>query len=132
MLGSLGYAPTDMVSNMPVRLGVCYYCRGPKPLKIKADIRKKTGNELTEVPKTKKLLGLLYRQFYKNCDSTTLLSLYVCLIRPHLEYASQVWNPHLLKDINKIENVQKFALCLCTKQWSQAMNPCSLSAIYLP
>ena len=69
--------------------------------------------------KAKKLLGLLYRQFYKNCDPTTLLSLYVCLIRPHLEYASQVWNPHLLKDINKIENVQKFALRLCVKQWSQ-------------
>ena len=62
--------------------------------------------------KAKKLLGLLYRQFYKNCNPTTLLTLYVCLIRPHLEYASQVWNPHLLKDINKIENVQKFALCL--------------------
>ena len=69
--------------------------------------------------KAKKLLGLLYRQFYKNCDPTTLLSLYVCLIRPHLEYAIQVWNPHLLKDINKIENVQKFALRLCVKQWSQ-------------
>ena len=64
-------------------------------------------------------VGLLYRQFYKNCDPTTLLSLYVCLIRPHMEYASQVWNPHLLKDINKIENVQKFALGLCVKQWSQ-------------
>ena len=70
--------------------------------------------------KVKKLLGLLYRQFfYKNCAPTTLLSLYVCLIRPHLEYLGQVWNPHLLKDINKIENVQKFALRLCVKQWSQ-------------
>ena len=52
-------------------------------------------------------------------STRTVIYTYVCLIRPHLEYASQVWNPHLLKDINKIENVQKFALRLCVKQWSQ-------------
>ena len=63
------------------------------------------------------------------CDPTTLLSLYVCLIRPHLEYASQVWNPHLLKDINKIES----ALRLCVKQWSQdyesLLSTCDLSTL---
>ena len=36
------------------------------------------------------------------------------MVRPHTEYASQVWNPHLQKDI---ERVQKFALRMCAKQW---------------
>ena len=30
-------------------------------------------------------------------------------IRPTLEYASVVWNPHLQKDINKLERIQRAA-----------------------
>ena len=36
---------------------------------------------------------------------------------PHLEYASDVWDPHLLKDKTLIENMQKFGLRICAKQW---------------
>ena len=39
------------------------------------------------------------------------------IIRPHLEYASPVWSPHLVKDIKCIEDVQKLALRVCTKYW---------------
>ena len=44
--------------------------------------------------------------------------LYTTVIRPHLEYAAPVWSPELIKDINKLENVERFALRVCTKQWS--------------
>ena len=40
------------------------------------------------------------------------------MVRLLLEYACQVLHPHLSIDIEKLENVQKLALCLCTKQWS--------------
>ncbi len=36
-----------------------------------------------------------------------LVKLYKFLIRPHLEYACAIWDPHLGKDIQAIENVQK-------------------------
>ena len=36
---------------------------------------------------------------------------------PHTEYASQLWHSHLQKDINQLQHVQKFALCICAKQW---------------
>ncbi len=59
---------------------------------------------------------MLYRHFYSNADTCTLKQLYVSYIRPHLEYACKVWDPHLRKDIEALETVQKFALRVCTKQ----------------
>ena len=68
--------------------------------------------------KTRKLIGLLYRQFYENATSPTLVKLYCSFIRPHLEYAAIVWNPLLKGDIDSLENVQKFALRVCLKSWN--------------
>ena len=34
--------------------------------------------------------------------------LYVCYIRPILEYASQVWSPRIVENINRIEKVQRY------------------------
>ncbi len=62
--------------------------------------------------KSRKLVGLLYRNFYKFSIPLTLSKL---LIRPHMEYASPVWDPFLAKDIKAIEDVRKFALGVCTK-----------------
>ena len=67
--------------------------------------------------KTRKLIGLLYRRFYQHTSSPTLLRLYCCFIRPHLEYASAVWNPNLKGEIDQLERVQKFALRVCLKSW---------------
>ena len=68
--------------------------------------------------KTRQLIGMLYRRFYKWSSSSALLQLYLSFIRPHLEYAVQVWSPYLQKDIQKLELVQKFALKVCLKKWN--------------
>ena len=67
--------------------------------------------------KSRRLVGLLYRQFYNYADSNTLRQFYLSCIRPHLEYACTVWDPHLTKDITLLENVQKFASKICCKSW---------------
>ncbi len=58
-------------------------------------------------------LVVLFRRFSANVDSQTLLEMYKLLVRPHLEYAAQVWNPHLIKNITKLEDIQKLALRMC-------------------
>ena len=69
----------------------------------------------------RRVVGLIYRNFAKNINNPMTIShLYVSLVRPHLEYASQVWDPHLLKDICKLENVQKFALRMCSGQYHES------------
>ena len=67
--------------------------------------------------KARQILGLLYRQFYNNTNPATLKQLYISLVRPHLEYAAQVWDPYLQGDINRLEAVQKFALKLISRRW---------------
>ena len=67
--------------------------------------------------KTRRLIGLLYRRFYRDTSPAALLKLYLSYIRPHLEYSAIVWNPYLKQDIDTIENVQKFALRVCLKSW---------------
>ena len=74
----------------------------------------------------KRVLGFIYRQYSAHLSQSSLQKLYLSLVRPHLEYASQVWNPHLQRDILKLEGVQKFAL----KNLSQAVAP-TLQAISL-
>ena len=44
--------------------------------------------------------------------------MYKSLIHPYLEYTSALWGPHSAKDIKTNENVQKFALRFCTKNWN--------------
>ena len=56
--------------------------------------------------KTRELIGL-YRKFYLYSETHTLLHWYQSLICPHLEYACSVWDPHLKKDIERLEGVQK-------------------------
>ena len=68
--------------------------------------------------KARRLIGLLYRHFYKHAASSTLLQLYKSFIRPHLEFCSVVWNPYLVCDIESLEKVQRFALRVCLKNWS--------------
>ena len=62
--------------------------------------------------KARKIIGPIYRQFYSMSSTLSLLQVYTSLVRPHLEYASQVWDPFLIKDIPKIES---FALKMCCK-----------------
>ena len=71
--------------------------------------------------KSRRLVGLLYRQFY-NANLNTLRQFYLSCIRPHLEYACTVWDPYITKDIMLLENVQKFACKVICKSWSMDYN----------
>ena len=72
--------------------------------------------------KAKQQLGLLYRQFYKDSDTSTLRALYITQVRPHLEYATPVWDPHLSKDIEAIESVQRFSTIIDSMTYSHTLH----------
>ena len=49
------------------------------------------------------------RNSFQCLDPEIVRPLYLALVRPHLEYAVQVWNPYFEKDIDALENVQERA-----------------------
>ena len=57
---------------------------------------------------TNRVLRFIARNFrYKNKE--LILPLYKSLVRPHLEHAVQFWSPHLRRDIDKMERIQRRA-----------------------
>ena len=60
------------------------------------------------VKRGNRILGMIYRNFCL-LDKDNILRLYKLLVRPHLEYAVQAWSPYMVKDIEKLESVQRRA-----------------------
>jgi len=67
--------------------------------------------------KAKKLLGMIYRCFSEYSNPDTLLHMYESMVRPHLEYASQVWDPHLQKDREGGAVAKPLQWCLFPGNW---------------
>ena len=61
-----------------------------------------------KVKKANQIIGIIRRSFHF-LDEETFIMLYKSMVRPHLEYANQVWCPRLSKHIEMIENVQRRA-----------------------
>ena len=70
-----------------------------KPARQCAEAARKASAVLTQISKV-----FHYR------DRFTFKKLYIQYVRPHLEYATSVWNPWQQKDIDLLEGVQRRAI----------------------
>ena len=68
-----------------------------------------------------KSLGF-FRRTLRQADSSTKLLAYTTILRPKLEYASFIWNPHQTYLINKLESLQNKAACFITGNYSQQLS----------
>ena len=58
--------------------------------------------------KGNQILGMIRRNItYK--EKSLIIPLYKAIFRPHLEYCIQAWNPHLRKDVDMLEQIQRRA-----------------------
>ena len=76
--------------------------------------------------KSHKVLGLIFRLFYRFSSPNTILHLYSSLVRPILEYCSPVWFPISVSTSNSLESIQSFALKIASKFHSPASSPLTL------
>jgi len=68
--------------------------------------------------KASSMLGFLKRFSGNFKDPYTLKLLFMSLVRPHLEYASQVWNPFYNIHSTRIECIQKKFLRFCFRKFN--------------
>ena len=54
------------------------------------------------------MMGIIRRTF-EYLDDKCFFTVFKTLVRPHIEYANQVWSPYLIKHITALENVQRRA-----------------------
>ena len=58
--------------------------------------------------KGNQFLGMIPRNItYK--EKSLIIPLYKAIVRPHLEYCIQAWNPYLRKDVDMLEKIQRRA-----------------------
>ena len=58
--------------------------------------------------KGNQILGMIRRNItYK--EKSLIIPLYKAIVRPQLEYCIQAWNPHLRKDVDMLEKIQRRA-----------------------
>ena len=70
----------------------------------------KWSNHLKHIPvQAYKVLGLIRRSFSSGLHISAKKNLYLSLVRSQLTYGSQIWRPHLLKDITALERIQRRA-----------------------
>ena len=100
------YMIDDLSTGMrvPLELSTCERDLG---VHISSDLRWRTHVELI-ASKANKVLGMLVKTFTSR-DSDLWKLLYTSLVRPHLEFASPVWNPYQSGDIELLERVQRRA-----------------------
>jgi hypothetical protein len=85
------------------------YVESEKDIRVVIDNKLIFNQHISEkINKANSIMGVL-RRTMEYMDCTTFKLLYTALVRPHLEYANQVWCPHLKKHIEAIENVQRRA-----------------------
>ena len=78
-------------------------------------------NKITK--KASSTLGFLKRNL-KHCPTNCRKIAYLSLVRSTVEYSSIVWNPHLQKDIDKLEHVQRQAARFITGDYTSRDQGC--------
>ena len=68
--------------------------------------------------KAKQTLGVIKRNLW-SCPTKVKSLAYTSLVRPHLEYAATVWDPHTKKDKEKLERVQNQAARFCMNDYDR-------------
>jgi len=58
--------------------------------------------------KARSVLAMVRRNF-KRLDADDFLLIYKTYVSPHMKYCIQAWSPHLVKDIQTLESVQRTA-----------------------
>ena len=81
-----------------------------------------------KIMKANRSLGFL-RQNLSSCPEGVKEAAYKALVRPHVEYASSVWDPHLKKHFKQIEEVQRGAARFVKNCYTRELGTVTISLL---
>ena len=95
-------------------------------LGVKLDSKLSWAKHITEITtKSSKVLGMVKRTLGP-CKREVKDTAYNMLVRPKLEYASPIWNPHTCSQINRLERIQHCAARFVANDHRRTTNSTSL------
>ena len=82
--------------------------------------------------KGNQVLGMIRRNItYK--EKSLIIPLYRAIVRPHLQYRIHAWNPHLRKDVDMLEKIQRRATKLIPElrdvTYEERLKECGLTTL---
>ena len=95
-------------------------------LGVKLDSKLSCAKHITEItPKSSKVLGMV-KITLGPCKPEVKDTAYNMLVRPKLEYASPIWNPHTSSHINHLERIQHYAARFVANDHRRTTSPTTL------
>ena len=95
---------TYLMEGHPLNYSTC-----EKDLGVHIDNRLSFDKHINQAINKANRVMAIVRKTFDYMDKEIFLNIYKGLIRPHLEYASSVWSPYLIKHIEALEGVQRRA-----------------------
>ena len=82
------------------------------------------NNHVNNITKKANSTLAFLRRNIQNCPQRTKTQAYNTFVRPSLEYASTVWDPHTQANINKVESIQRRVARFVTNNYDpRAIDP---------
>ena len=95
-------------------------------LGVKLDSKLSWAKHITEITsKSSKVLGMVKRTLGP-CKPEVKDTAYNMLVRPKLEYASPIWNPHKSSQISRLERIQQYAARFVANDHRRTTSPTTL------
>ena len=104
----------------------CFFCRSKLEqvdsasyLGITVNSKLKWSERISSISsKASRSLGLIKRNLW-NCPTKVRETAYTSIVRPKLEYASALWDPHYKKDISTLKRFQRKAARFCLQNFNK-------------
>ena len=95
----------------------------------------KVSNHINTIVSSARMRAIFIRRCFKSQNISALVRAFKVFVRPILEYASPVWCPHLQKDIDLLESVQrrftKLLPGMYHKSYKERLEACKLPSLEL-